>query len=59
MIDPNFDPYEELQAIKKYIEVADKHIANLLKNEKEIVFAVNQLSDRMKQLEDRLNEITR
>jgi len=62
----DFDPYKDLVELKNFAVSADTHLGNLLKNEKEICKAVNQLSDNLKQLKERitllekvLNEIAR
>ena len=62
----DFDPYRDLVELKNFAISADTHLGNLLKNEKEIVKAINQISDMQKQLKERmtlmekvLNEIAR
>ena len=68
MFEPSkdFDPYRDLVELKNFAVSADTHLGNLLKNEKEIVKAINQISDMQKQLKERmtlmekvLNEIAR
>ena len=62
----DFDPYKDLVELKNFAVSEDTHLGNLLKNEKEIVKAINQISDMQKQLKERmtlmekvLNEIAR
>ena len=62
----DFDPYKDLVELKNFAVSTDTHLANLLKNEKEICKAVNQLSDNLKQIKERItllekviNEIAR
>ena len=63
---PDWDPYKDLVELKNFAVSADTHLGNLLKNEKEIVKAINQISELQKQLKERitlmekvLNEIAR
>ena len=63
---PDWDPYRDLVELKNFASTADVHIANLLKNEKEIVKAINDISEAQKQIKERitlmekiLNEIAR
>ena len=62
----DFDPYRDLVELKNFAVSADTHIGNLLKNEKEIVKAINELSEAIKAMKKRaelmekvLNEIAR
>jgi prefoldin subunit 5 len=62
----DFDPYRDLVELKNFATSADTHLGNLLKNEKEIVKAINELSESIKQMKQRitlmekvLNEIAR
>ena len=62
----DFDPYRDLVELKNFATSADTHLGNLLKNEKEIVNAINELSETIKQMKQRitlmekvLNEIAR
>jgi lipopolysaccharide biosynthesis regulator YciM len=62
----DFDPYRDLVELKNFATSADTHLGNLLKNEKEIVKAINELSETIKQMKQRitlmekvLNEIAR
>lgn len=62
----DFDPYRDLVELKNFATSADTHIGNLLKNEKEIVKAINELSEAIKAMKKRaelmekvLNEIAR
>jgi prefoldin subunit 5 len=62
----DFDPYKDLVELKNFAVSADTHIGNLLKNEKEIVKAINELSEAIKAMKKRaelmekvLNEIAR
>ena len=49
----NFDPYKDLVELKNFAVSADTHIGNLLKNEKEIVKAINELSEAIKAMKKR------
>lgn len=61
----DFDPYDNLMELNKFAKAADVHLTNLLKNQKEIVTAVNNLSKRIDKVNERLkileekNAITR
>jgi hypothetical protein len=68
MFEPSkdFDPYRDLVELKNFAISTDTHLANLLKNEKEICKAVNNLSDSIKEIKERItllekviNEIAR
>ena len=50
----DFDPYRDLVELKNFATSADTHIGNLLKNEKEIVKAINEISETQKQIKQRL-----
>ncbi len=54
MLDKGFDPYEELIQLKKFAVGADQHIGNVLQNEKQMITAVNAVSERMDKLERRM-----
>jgi len=63
---PDFDPYADLVELKNFASTADVHLGNLLKNEKEIVTAINELGNSIKQMKERIkllegviNEIAR
>ena len=51
---PDWDPYKDLVELKNFATSADTHIGNLLKNEKEIVKAINELSEMQKQLKQKM-----
>jgi len=62
----DFDPYRDLVELKNFATSADTHLANLLKNEREIVKAINEMSETLKQVKERIkllegviNEIAR
>ena len=38
---PTFDPLEELLELKRFAKAADQHISNLLKNQEQMVKAIN------------------
>ncbi len=66
MFTEGFNPYEDLQELKRFAQHADKHLHNLLKNEKQYVIAINSVTDRLERLEQKitlmekvLNEIAR
>lgn len=50
-----FDPYDELMELVRFAKAADQHIGNLLKNQQEMVKAINNQSNRL----DTLQEIVR
>ena len=58
-----WDPYEQLLELINFAKAADQHIGNLLKNQQEMVKAINSQSKRLDNLQEilrRLNdEITR
>jgi hypothetical protein len=63
---PDWDPYKDLVELKNFAVSADVHLGNLLKNEKEIVTAINELGNSIKQMKERIkllegviNEIAR
>lgn len=51
MINKDFDPYDALVELQDVALAMDEHIKNLINNQKQIVTAINELSDRVKQLE--------
>ena len=62
----DFDPYRDLVELKNFATSADTHLGNLLKNEREIVKAINEMSETLKQVKERIkllegviNEIAR
>ena len=50
-----WDPYEQLLELINFAKAADQHISNLLKNQQEMVKAINSQSKRL----DNLQEILR
>jgi hypothetical protein len=52
---PDWDPYEDLVELKNFAVAADAHIANLLKNEKEMISAINELSSRLKTVRQKID----
>ena len=54
MFNKEFSPSDELEALKKFAIGADQHIGNLLKNEKEMIKAVNAVHERLERMERRL-----
>jgi len=50
----DWDPYADLVELKNFASTADVHLGNLLKNEKEIVKAINELSETIKQLKQKI-----
>tara|TARA_R100000951_G_scaffold50160_1_gene42368 strand:+ start:3934 stop:4140 length:207 start_codon:yes stop_codon:yes gene_type:complete len=54
MFNKEFSPFDELEALKKFAIGADQHIGNLLKNEKEMIKAVNAVHERLERMERRL-----
>lgn len=49
---PTFDPLEELLELKRFAKAADQHISNLLKNQEQMVKAINSQSEQIKRLEN-------
>lgn len=55
----DFDPYNELMELSKFAKAADVHITNLVNNEKQIIKAVNEISEQVKQVKDRIKLMER
>lgn len=53
----DFDPYEELQALIKFSLAADKHIKNMLNNEKVMVNELNFMKTKLHHMEERVTAI--
>jgi hypothetical protein len=49
-----FDPMRDLEQLKGFAISADKHLSNLLKNEKEIVSAINSITETQKLIQDKI-----
>jgi len=54
MFNKDYSPYDEIQELRKFAIGADQHIGNLLKNEKEMIKAVNAVHERLEKMERRL-----
>ena len=54
MLTEGFNPYDELQDLKRFAQHADTHLHNLLKNEKQFIIAINSVTDRLEKLEARI-----
>ena len=54
-----FDPYEELMELIKFAQSADKHINLLVKNQSQMIIAVNELSAKIEKIEEKVNETSR
>jgi len=54
MLTEGFNPYDELQELKRFAQHADTHLHNLLKNEKQFIIAINSVTDRLEKLEARI-----
>tara|TARA_E500000318_G_scaffold79467_1_gene74419 strand:+ start:3245 stop:3451 length:207 start_codon:yes stop_codon:yes gene_type:complete len=54
MFNKDYSPYDELQELRKFALGADQHIGNLLKNEKQMIKAVNAVHERLEKMERRL-----
>lgn len=54
---PDFDPYRDLVELKNFAQSTDTHLGNLLKNEREIVKAINQLSSQLKNIEKKIEQM--
>lgn len=52
MLDKNFDPYKELQELKKFAEHVDRHLGNVLRNEKQYIIAINNIAEKQARLEN-------
>jgi glycerol-3-phosphate responsive antiterminator len=50
MFDNNWDPYERIIELERFAKAADQHIANLLKNQQEMVKAFNSQSNTLNDL---------
>lgn len=50
----DFDPYEELQSLIKFSLAADKHIKNMLNNEKVLVNELNFMKTKLQHMEERV-----
>jgi len=50
MFDDNFNPYERIIELERFAKAADQHIANLLKNQQEMVKAFNSQSNTLNDL---------
>jgi len=50
MFDDNFNPYERIIELERFAKAADQHIANLLKNQQEMVKAFNNQSNTLNDL---------
>jgi hypothetical protein len=53
----DFDPYQELQQLIKFSLAADKHIKNMLNNEKVLVNELNFYKTKVKHMEERITAI--
>lgn len=50
----DFDPYRDLVELKNFAISVDTHLGNLLNNEKEIVKSINEITEQMKQLKQKM-----
>jgi hypothetical protein len=57
--DSDFDPYNELVELRNFAKAADVHITNLVNNEKQIIKAVNEISEQVKQVRERIKLMDR
>lgn len=55
MLNSNFDPYEVLVANTQAILDLNNREQQLKRNEEQVVFAINQMNDRLRRIEDLLN----
>jgi len=60
------DPYQDILELKQFAMRVDEHLNKLIHNQKEFITAINETSDKVKQLQERLqllevvlNEIAR
>lgn len=54
MIDPNFNPYDDLVELKKFSHVIDQHITQIKENEKAFMLAINDILTRQELILKRL-----
>jgi len=45
MFNEDFNPYERIMELERFAKASDQHIANLLKNQQEMVKAFNSQSE--------------
>ena len=55
MLDPDFDPLEDLEELKKFAVAADMHIMTLIKNQESMVKQINEMAQDILQL-TRINQ---
>ena len=49
---PTFDAYQELMDLKRFAHNADAHIHSLLKNQEQLIKAINNQSEQLTRLEN-------
>jgi hypothetical protein len=57
MFNNDWDPYERIVELEKFARVADQHLANLLKNQQEMVKAHNANIKKVDAIVKSLNEL--
>jgi hypothetical protein len=55
MLDPDFDPLEDLEELKKFAVAADMHIMTLIQNQESMVKQINDMAQDILQL-TRINQ---
>ena len=58
MLDEEFNPYDKIKELEKFAKAADKHIAQLHKNQGQILIAINELSQTIQDQTQRITEIS-
>ena len=48
------DPYQDILELKQFAMRVDEHLNKLIHNQKEFITAINETSDKVKQLQERL-----
>lgn len=54
-----FDPYAELMELIKFAKSADNHINLLVKNQSQLIIAINELSAKVEKIEEKIYETSR
>ena len=50
----DWDPYDQLMELIRFANASDVHIKNLLANEKQLITAINNQSEKIEKLENKL-----
>jgi len=57
MFDKTKDPYDRIVELERFAKAADQHIANLLRNQQQMVKAHNANTDKIDTIVKTLNEL--